>query len=160
VIENITTVGDTGRLKIEDNTDDPGLMNVVLWIQSLSPVSVPDLQWSFQKDNSAESWKSFNFLATTLWQKLATVYLGNGVENFTLKLGETGTSQLDGPFDYEVPVYGYVEPPPAIVGDVAKRASMNVNGIYKQANVYVKVSGTWTLADPYIKTPSGWVRLS
>lgn len=153
MIEHIITTGDTGRLKIVDNTDNPGLMTAELWIQSLSPVSVPALPWTYSIDETISTWKSFNFVNTTVWQKLKDQYVGTS-RTVTLHLGSTGTSQLNGPTNQTINLYGYVPPEPIVVVATVK---VKVGSTYKTAIPYVRVNGVWTVAHPYIKTVNGWV---
>lgn len=156
MIEKVLTTGDTGRLKVIDNTDDSGLMTADMWVQSLSPVSIPQLPWSYSIDGNRVSWKAFNFKATTMWQKLGTVYVGKA-QTFILHLGVTGTSHLQGPTDLEVSLFGY-QPGS---GPSPGKGSVNikVDGVYKKAIPYVNDNGVWKQAQPLVRTENGWKEL-
>lgn len=165
MIEHIITTGDTGRLKIEDRTDDPDQMTVVLFVQSLSPVSISQLPWAYSKDATRSGWNSFNFRDTTLWQGLGSVYVGDSVQSFTLHLGDSGTSQLGGPTDHQVSLFGYVAPEdpidPGPTGPTINRNMyVKVGDLYKRATPYVNVNGVWQIAQPFVRTERGWSEMA
>lgn len=155
MIEHILDTGDTGRLKIEDRTDEAS-KNVELWVQSLSPVSIPDLPWTYSINSSRSSWKSFNFVDTTMWQRLAEVYAGTN-ETFTLHLGDTGTSQLNGPTDHQINLAGYI---PSTSGPTGSgQVVIKAGGVYKNATPYVKHNGVWKIAQPFVRGERGWTEV-
>lgn len=166
MIEKVIDTGDTGRLRIQDKTDGPDKV-VELWVQSLSPVSIPNLPWAYSIDGLRSTWKSFNFLNTTMWQRLGLVFVGTDKKDFVLHLGETGTSQLEGPTDLEIEIYGYIpseEPPeePAPEPDPdepvlpPRLVNIKVGDIWKRAQVYVRVNGVWKRASPWVYGVDGW----
>lgn len=161
MIEHIISTGDTGSLKIQDNTDNPSLMTVELWVKSSSPVNIPNLPWTYSVNGSQNSWKSFNFTNTTLWQYLGGVYVGT-LRTAALILGATNTSQLAGPTTHEIELAGYVEPinptPPSGEGSNGE-VRVLVDGVYRRATPYVNVNDVWTVATPYVRSERGWVRL-
>ncbi|MCA1806538.1 MAG: hypothetical protein LC687_01545 [Actinobacteria bacterium] len=156
MIEHTVDTGDTGRLKILDKTDDTDDMTVELFVQSLSPVSIPQLPWTYSINTSISSWKSFNFQDTTMWQRLSVVYVGTA-ENFTLYLEDTGTSQLQGPTELEIDLYGYV--PTVDPGPDPKRVNIKVGNQYKKATPYIKVDGVWKVAVPFVRVERGWTEI-
>lgn len=156
--EHVINTGDTGRLRIKDYTDDPDKMYVEMAVQSLSPVSIPQLPWTYSKDASMSGWKSFNFTDTTMWQNLGSVYLGTSVREFTLHLGSTGTSHLNGPTDQKISVSGYVAPPDG-GGSTTPPTDVyiKVGTAWKKATPYVNVNGVWVIPEKIlVRTPNGW----
>lgn len=151
MIESQFSLGTTGTIKIEDNTDDPELMLAVVWLKSSTPISVPQFPWTHAVDGVMAEWKSHNVLATTEWQRLGVVYVG-AAQTLDIFIEETGTTELDGPAQFTTNLYGY-SPGVGLV-------NINVNGVWKKAEAYVNDQGTWKLASPYIRTPSGWTELT
>lgn len=151
-IESVITTGDVGRLKIVDKTDDESLMTVEMWAQSLSPVAIPQLPWTYSINTTMSSWKSFNFANTTVWQKLGSVYVG-ATENFTLHLGNTGTPQLNGPTNHNIQLFGST----ADTGSAALDKITIKDGNARRTVVpYVNVNGVWKPARAYVRTDQGW----
>lgn len=151
MIEYVKDTGDDGQLKIEDKTDDSDLMTVELWLKSSSPVSVPELPWAYSVDGAGTSWRSFNFTDTTLWQRIHIAHVGTS-ETFTMHLGDTNTSQLEGPTDLEINLAGYVEPD----GSQSGLVDVRVDGSWKKAVPYVRHGGSWKKAQAFVKTSQGW----
>lgn len=156
MIEHILATGDKGQLRIRDNTDDAGLMNVEMAVRSLSPVSIPQMPWTYSINGIMSGWKSFNFKDTTLWQNLGVVHVGTA-QRFTLHLGGTGTSQLGGPTDHQIDLYGYV--PPSGGGGSGK-VRIKIDGVYKLATPFVNVNGVWKQATPLVRSERGWTQLA
>lgn len=144
MIESTMATGDKGILKIQDKTDVVD-KTVDLWIQSLSPVYIPQLPWTYSINGVMEPWKSFKFLYTTLQQHLGVVYVGYA-ETFVLHLGDTGTSQLAGPTDFAVDLNQ----------SGIRTVSIKVGDVYKQAIPYVNVDGVWTPAAPWVASGGQW----
>lgn len=153
MIEHVIDTGDTGQLKIEDYTDESD-MTVELWVRSLSPVSISQLPWTYSKDGNKDGWKSFDFVDTTLWQRLGVVYLGTKTQTFVLHLGDTNTSQLNGPTDHSIQVHGYIEPADAPTSP--KTIRVRVDGQWRRAVPYLNNNGTWMQVVPYVRTERGW----
>lgn len=145
--EYIQAVGDTGKLIIQDKTDTvkPSQKYVDLYIQSMSPVAIPQLPWRWYTDEQVgPTWKSFNFKNTTLRQHLGLVYVGYA-HQFTLVLGNTGTSQLDGPTEFGVDL-----------ATLVRTVSVKVGTVYKDAIPYVNVNGVWQRALVLVYDQDAW----
>lgn len=135
--------GDQGRLKIIDRTDEAG-RTVEFWIRSLSPVSIPSLPWAYSVDGVRTTWKSFNFLNSTVWQRLGIFYVGYA-QQVTLHLGATNKPQLGGPTDFVVDTLGGVSTCTITVGGVTKKAIafVTVDGVVKAATMLVQHNTVW-----------------
>lgn len=151
MIEHTTETGTGGQLKVVDKTDDPDLMMAEAWIYYPNVLDVPQLPWTYSVDGVMDSWKSFNFSGGAAWQLLGGVHVGNA-ETFTLHLGDTGTTELNGPTDLAVNLFGHV--PEGGVEDALVR--VRHDGSWKKAIPYVNVDGSWKQAIPYVRTPEGW----
>lgn len=138
---HIMDTGDVGRLQIVVSDDK----TVSFWLQSTSPVAVPQLPWTFTLAGVKRSWKSFNLDDTTAWQRLGGAYLGD-LGSVTLHLGNTGTTQLGGPTDFLVEFEGGVGAVDIQVGDEIKKAIPYicvVPGVWKPATPYANDKGAW-----------------
>lgn len=155
--EYIQNVGNTGKIILQDRTDTAIRANKVvdIYLQSLSPVSVPNLPWRWYtedvdpfvsgEDHHAKySWNSFNFQNTTLRQHVAKIYV-DYAHKFTFVLGATGTSQLDGPTSYTIDLATILRP-----------ISVKVGTVWKQAIPFVKVGGVWTPAVAMVMQDGQW----
>lgn len=149
MIEYTTPTGTGGTLKVVDKTDNPAVMTVEFLIHFPNALSVPQLPWTYSIDGVMKPWKSVNFSGGPSWQPLGTAYAG-GAETVTLHLGDTGTTELGGPTDQTVNLYGY--------SGGAQDALVRIRdgGVWKFAIPYVNDNGSWKKAVPYVKTPGGW----
>lgn len=154
MIEYTTTTGDTGVLIVDDYTDGDSKLGrgVDLFVQSTSPVSIPELSWSYTIDDVDSSVKSFNFKNTTLKQHLGFVYVGYA-GSFVLHLGVSGHAQLAGPTDLPVTLnqQGGISP-----------VRIKHDGKWVTAIPYIKVTvgvdaGTWQPATAYVVVNGDWV---
>jgi len=161
MIEHILPTGTDGEMRILDYTDDPDLNTLELWVKSSSAVAIAQLPWAYSIGSERSSWRSYNFDDVILWQRLTIVYLAAPAE-FTFHLGDSNTAELGGPTDLTIETHGY-DPETGVPVDpyLTESVYVRVDGVYKRAQVYANVGGIWTPAVvPYIKTPSGWKRVS
>jgi hypothetical protein len=145
-LEYVKDTGDTGQLKIVDwsmNPRESGKI-VELWIRSTSPVAIPQLPYSYIIDGTSSGVKSFNFKATTLWQRVAMPWVGYA-QTIDFKLGKTNTSQLAGPTSHLIELYSGASTVLIKVGTQYKRAQPYVrkDGIWRPATAMTNVGGTW-----------------
>lgn len=157
--EYVQNVGDTGKLIVQDKTDTAVRANKVvdIYIQSLSPVAIPNLAWRWYTDDvppaivgggdahhARYSWNSFNFQNTTVRQHVATIFVDYAHE-FTLVINDTGTSQLDGPAEFNVQLANQLRP-----------VSVKFGTVWKQAIPYVRVEGVWKPALAMVMKDGSW----
>lgn len=163
MFEHVVNVGSKGRMKIVDRTDESSKV-VEFWLQSLSPISIPQLPWTYFLDGSGPGIQSYNFAYTTMWQQVHLSYAPSSVREVTFHLGNTGTTQLDGPVNQTIQTAGYVPPPPPSEDEdpdpppaepLPKYALVSVNGVKRLAIPYVK-DGVWRRAEPFARSESGW----
>lgn len=143
MVEHLKDTGDEGRLKIIDRTNTKD-RTVEFWVQSLSPIIIPNLAWTYSIDGVKKSWKSYNFKGTTVWQRLGIFYVPYGQE-VTLHMGKTNSSELAGPTDFTIQLAKGISAVMVKVSGVYKRAIPYVKhaGVWKQASAHVNVGGTW-----------------
>lgn len=144
MIEHTLVTGDTGTLIIDDNTDGPD-KTVDLWIISSSTIAVPQLPWTYSLDGVIKPWQQFNFQDVVTRQHLGLIFVGPYVGDFTLHLGDTGTTQLGGPTDMDVPINGGLH-----------TMSIKVGTVWKKAIPYVNVAGVWTPVEPWVMDQGAW----
>lgn len=123
---------------------------VEVYLKSDIPIAVPDLPWAYSLDGTYSGLKSKDFLAVTDWQLLGGVYAG-GVQNYTIHLSNTATTELDGPVAHTVSLVGYSGSPSN------ETMWIKVNGVWERAIPYVKHNGVWQVAKPYLKSSGVWV---
>lgn len=144
-ISHAQTIGTNGFMQIQDLTDTPE-NTVRLLILSSSPVVIPEMPWAYSIDGVMSSWQSFNFLNTTNWQQLGLIYVGYAA-TFVLHIGDTGTTQLDGPADFEISLQR---------GSGIKTVSIKDGDVYKKAIPFVNVDGVWQPAAPMVMSVGEW----
>ena len=147
--EHKQDVGDTGKLIIQDKTDTSiaSQKYVDFYIQSLSPVAIPNLPWRWYTDEAPDinkQWKSFNFKNTTLRQHLGLFYVGYA-HQVSLLIGNTGTSQMDGPATFTVDLATVLRP-----------VSVKFGNTWKQAIPYVRVGGIWKPSVAMVMKDGNW----
>lgn len=153
MIEHISNTGTDGQLKIEDRTDDPSVMLVDLFVKSAVPLSAFTLAWSYSIEAVDYSVRAFNFASgDTDWQQLGSIYVGLA-QDFTLRMGNSSTTELAGPTDFNVALYGYN------AGGSTQTVDVRVGGVYKKAQTHVRVAGVWKTATPFVKKDGVWVQI-
>lgn len=159
--------GDTGRIRIRDKTDEADKL-VEFWVQSLSPIGIPQLPWAFSVGDVQSEWRPYNFQNTTIWQQVGVIHVGDSsVETVTLHLGNTGTSQLGGPTDLEINLFSYIQPEdpenppePGEQSPVPRYANITVGNVVKKAIPYVNVAGVWKPALTFHHGANGWKEIA
>jgi hypothetical protein len=144
VIEQTMPTGNVGLLIVQDKTDSSD-KTVDLYVQSHSSIAIPQLPWAYSIDGVISSWQSFNFTDSVLPQHLGLIHVGYA-ESFILHLGNTGTTQLGGPTDFEV----------QLNQSGVRTISLKVDGEWKKAIPYVNVAGVWKPAAPFVMSGSIW----
>lgn len=145
MIESVMETGDTGRMILQDNTDRL-IKEVVVILQSTSPVAIPQLPWSFSLDAVQSTIKSYPFGNTTVRQTLGVIHVGSAA-SFTFHLGNTHHPQLGGPTDFEIDLTGG-----------KSLVSIKVGTEYKKAVPYVRVGGVWKPAEAWAAHNGSWLK--
>lgn len=139
-------VGTYGQMRIDDKSLDES-KTVDLWIRATSnPPTLSQMPWSYQLDANDAVVGSFNFLHTTAWQKVATLYVGYATL-ITYSLGSTGTAVLDGPVDFPLALQR---------GSGLRTISIKVGDEYKSGVPFVKVGEEWFPSVPMVMVNSEW----
>lgn len=136
--------GDRGVMVIQDKTDTAD-KTVDLYLQSLSPVFIPQLPWTYSIDGVMAPWQSKRFNFNAARQHLGLVYVGYA-DTFILHLGATGHPQLGGPTDFPI----------SLNQAGVRSVAIKVGDVWKQAVPYVNVDGVWKPAAPYVMSGSTW----
>lgn len=148
MIERVIDTGNTGQLRIRDNTDNPDLMTIEFWARSSSPVSIPQMPWAYTFEGQDTNWRSYNFQSHTDWQRLLTFFVPQELQfvDYIFHLGNTNTDELGGPTDL------------AVTKDPTPQAMVNVrvDGVYKKAIPWVRISGEWKQAKGHVRNQSIW----
>lgn len=154
MIVNTRPTGTSGEMKIVDNTDNPDLKTVEMWVRAEETEPSIQIPWAFSLGNNRSNWSSFLWKPNSEWQRLGSVYVSTP-NQFTFHLGDTGSEKFGGPTDLVVDLYGFNQ-------EFQNRSVyIWVDGVYKNATPYVRVNGVWTPnVTPYVKTPFEWQPLS
>lgn len=152
--------GTSGEIRIEDNTDDVNSKMVNVFIRSTTPVAVSQMPWAWElgiySPNPEHSgWRSLSGVVGESWRQIASIFVAEP-NTFTVHLGNTNTDELGGPDEFTVDLYGF--DPEVGIPPLPRLATVYIDGVPRQAEVYVYDDGWPKLAEPYIRRPFGWVK--
>jgi hypothetical protein len=102
------STGSTGTMMIRDVGDGW----VEFWLKAGSSTFNHDLPWAYVANGVSSSWQKFDFVSGGAWQKIAWFWITTS-QTVTFKLGNTGTSGLGGPTDFNQYIFraGVPSPP-------------------------------------------------
>lgn len=137
--------GNAGTMRMDDN----GVDNVDLYLLGVNEL-VEQVPWAYTLDGVMSSWKSFRLEPNLAWQKLTTLFVGS-TQDVTFHLGASGNALLGGPQDMTVDIQRG-----DLIGGVGGGARIPVDGIYKNALVWLNDQGEWKPVQPWAKKAGVW----
>lgn len=115
------STGSTGTMMIRDVGDGW----VEFWLKAGSATFNHDLPWAYICNGTSSSWQQFDFVSGGSWQKIAWFYVTYS-QTVTFKLGNTGTSGLGGPTDFNQYIFRASAPNPPSAPSIGTVGSSTV----------------------------------
>lgn len=151
MIEHVFDLGTEGEVKIQDWSMHPEFSMCRFYIRSNILIDVP-VSFRYAIDGAESSWESFDWDdATTDWQLIDAVYVGEEADEFVLYFHDTETTEMNGPADFTIDLGS---------DDAANLIDVKYQGSWERAEVYVRDNGEWKLVKPYVRTSGNWVETS
>lgn len=156
MIEHFMDTGTHGELRIRDFTDESSYMMVDFAIRTKTVFTDQDvlrqLSWSWWMDDEQADTNALDFdPAGEDWRMLAEDF-GGGHDTASLRLQDSMTTELGGPTELTIGLYGS---PNTVHGLV----DVKHGGIWVKAIPFVRDSGVWKQATPLVRSQGTWKEL-
>ena len=137
--------GTDGHVRLASKLSDAGFPSVEIWMRSDAATEYTPFPVSYSVDGLQSN--SFQFqppVDFTEWALVGRPYVSPDAQEFTFHLGDTGTTELNGPQDFLLAL------------DQASLVDIRVNGEYVKAQPFVRTNGVWLPATPHIRQNGEW----